>query len=70
MAWEQFTNLCPSDVPIFLKELKSRNLEELAQMVELYLHAHYKKLVTKATVTRQVVQDTKLARSRGKRDLE
>ena len=41
---EQFTDSCPRDVSVFLKERNPRNLEELAQMAEQYLDAHNKKL--------------------------
>ena len=49
---EQFTNPCPRNVSIFLKEGKPGNLKELAQMSEQYLYAHNKKLSTKTTVSR------------------
>ena len=50
---EQFTNSCPKDVSVFLKERSSKDLEELAKLVEQYLNAHGKKLSTKAPVTKQ-----------------
>ena len=53
MVHEQSTNSYPTDVSIFLKERKPRNLEELAQVAEQYLDAHYKKLSSKTTVARQ-----------------
>ena len=58
---EQFTNSCPGDVSIFLKERKRRRLEELAQIVEQYLDTHYKKLSSKTTVARQDARNGKLA---------
>ena len=57
MVREQFTNSCPKDVTIFLKERKPRNWEELTKMAEEYLDAHNKKLSTKTTVARHDVKD-------------
>ena len=56
---EQFTNSCPKDVSVFLKERSPKNLEELAQLVEQYLNAHNKKLATKAPVVKQDVKDNR-----------
>ena len=69
MVREQFTNSCPWDVSIFLKERKPRNLEELAQMAEQFLDAHNKKLSSKTTVARQDVRDNKLAEFGSQRDV-
>ena len=56
MVREQFTNSCPKDVSVFLKERSPKDLEELAKLAELYLNAHGKKLSTKAPVTKQDVK--------------
>ena len=69
MVQEQFTNSCPRDVSIFLKERKLKNLEELAQMAEQYLDAHNKKLSSKTMVARQDVRDNKLVRSGSQKDV-
>ena len=69
MVREQFTNLCPRDVSIFLKERKPLNLEELAQMAGQYLDAHKKKLLTKTKVVRQDVKDNKFAKSGSQKDI-
>ena len=69
MVREQFTNSCPRDVPILLKERKPRNLEDLAQMAEQYLDAHNKKLSSKTTVARQDVRDNNFAGSGSQRDV-
>ena len=52
MVREQFTNLCPRDVSIFLRERKTRNLKKLALMAEQSLDVHNKKLSSK-TVCRK-----------------
>ena len=60
---EQFTNSCSRDVlSSFLNEQKSRNLKELAQLVEQYLDAHSKKRPTETMMARQDVKDNKAAR--------
>ena len=56
MVREQFTNSCPKDVLVFLKERISEDLEELAKLAEQHLNAHGKKLSTKALVTKQDVK--------------
>ena len=56
MVREQFTNFCPKDVSVFSKERSSKDLEELAKLVEQYLNAHGKKLSRKASVTKQDVK--------------
>ena len=56
MVREQFTNSCPKDVSMFLKERSPKDLEELAKLAEQYLNAHGKKLSTKAPVTKQDVK--------------
>ena len=53
---EQFTNSCPKDVSVFLKERSPKDLEELAKLAEQYLNAHGRKLSTKAPVTKQDVK--------------
>ena len=53
---EQFTNFCPKDVSVFLKERSPKDLEELAKLAEQYLNAHGKKLFTKARVMKQDVK--------------
>ena len=53
---EQFTNSCPKDVSVFLKEMSPKDLDELAKLAEQYLNAHGKKLSTKALVTKQDVK--------------
>ena len=53
---EQFTNPCPKDVSVFLKERSPKDLEELEKLVEQYLNAHGKKLSAKAPVTKQNVK--------------
>ena len=60
MVREQFTNSCPKDVSVFLKERSPKNLEELAKLAEYYLNAHGKKLSTKAPVTKQDVKTSLL----------
>ena len=62
MVREQFTNSCPKDVLVFLKERSPNDLEELAKLAEQYLNAHGKKLSTKAPVTKQDV-NTSLPRT-------
>ena len=62
---EQFTNSCPKDVLVFLKERSPKDLEELAKLAEQYLNAHGKKLFTKAPVTKQ---DVKISLSRTHND--
>ena len=52
---EQFTNSCPKDVSVFLKESSPKDLEELAILAEQYLNAHGKKLSTKTPVRKQDV---------------
>ena len=69
MVREQFTNSCPRDGLIFLKERKPRNLEKLAQMAKQYLDSHNKKLSSKTTVARQNARDGKLAGSGSQRDV-
>ena len=59
MVREQFTNSCPRDVSIFLKERRHINLEGLAKMAERYLDAFNEKLSTKTTVARQDVKENK-----------
>ena len=59
---EQFTNSCPTDVSVFLKERSPTDLEELAKLVEQYLNAHGKKLSMKAPVMKQDVK-TSLSRT-------
>ena len=39
MVREQFTNSCPKDVSVFLKERSPKDLEELAKLAEQYLNA-------------------------------
>ena len=56
MVREQFTNSCPKDVSVFLKERSPKDSEELAKLAEQYLNAHGKKLYTKAPVTKQDVK--------------
>ena len=56
MVREQFTNSCPKDVSVFLKERGPKDLEELAKLAEQYLNAHGKKLSTKVPVTKQDVK--------------
>ena len=56
MVREQFTNSCPKDVSVFLKERSPKDLVELAKLAEQYLNAHGKKLSTKAPVTKQDVK--------------
>ena len=56
MVREQFTNSCPKDVSVFLKERSPKDLEELAKLAKQYLNAHGKKLSTKAPVTKQDVK--------------
>ena len=56
MMREQFTNSCPEDVSVFLKERSPKDLEEFAKLAEQYLNAHGKKLSTKAPVTKQDVK--------------
>ena len=53
---EQFTNSCPKDVSMFLKERSPKDLEEWAKLAEKYLNAHGKKLSTKAPMTKQDVK--------------
>ena len=53
---EQFTNSCPMDVSVFLKDRSFKELEELAKLAKQYLNAHGKKLSTKAPVTKQDVK--------------
>ena len=55
MVREQFTNSCPKDVSVFLKERSSKNSKELAKLVEQSLNAHGRKLSAKALVTKQDV---------------
>ena len=50
---EQFTNSCPKDVSVFLKERSLKDLEKLAKLAKQYLNAHGKKLFTKAPMTKQ-----------------
>ena len=50
---EQFTNSCPKDVSVFLKERSPKDLEELAKLAEQHLNTHGNKLSTKAPVTKQ-----------------
>ena len=57
---EQFTNSCPSNMSIFLKKWKPRNLKELSQMAKQYLDSHNKKVSSKIMVARQDVTDNKL----------
>ena len=52
MVRKQFTNSCPKDVSVFLKERSPKDLEELAKLAEQYLNAHGKKLSAKAPVTK------------------
>ena len=53
---EQFTNSCPKDLAVFLKEKSSTDLEELASLAEQYLNAHGKKLHAKAPLAKQDVK--------------
>ena len=53
---EQFTNSCPKDVSVFLKERSPKDLEELAKLAEQYLNVHGKKLSMKVPVTKQDVK--------------
>ena len=62
MVREQFTNSCPKDVSVFLKERSLKDLEEFAKLAEHYLNANGKKLSTKAPVTKQDVK-TRLPRT-------
>ena len=56
MVRKQFTDSCPKNVSVFLKERSPKDLEELAKLAELYLNAHGKKLSAKAPVTKQDVK--------------
>ena len=56
MVREQFTNSCPKDVSVFLKEKSPKDLEELAKLAEQYLNVHGKKLSTKVLVTKRDVK--------------
>ena len=56
MVREQFTNSCPQDVSVFLKERSPKDLEELAKLTEQCLNAHGKMLSTRAPVTKQDVK--------------
>ena len=56
MVREQFTNSCPKDMSVFLKERSPNNLEKLAKLAEQYLKAHGKKLSAKAPMTKQDVK--------------
>ena len=62
---EKFTNSCPKDVSVFLKERSPKDLEELAKLAEQYLNAHGKKLSTKVPVTKQ---DAKTSLTRTHKD--
>ena len=53
---EQFTNSCPKEVSVFLKERSLKDLEELENLAEQYLNVHRMKLSTKAPVTKQDVK--------------
>ena len=53
---EQFTNSCPKDVLVFLKERSPKDLEELAKLAEQYLNAYGKKLSTKAPAAKYDVK--------------
>ena len=53
---EQFTNSCPKDVLVFLKERSPKDLEELAKLAGQHLNAHGKKLSRKVPVTKQDVK--------------
>ena len=59
MILEEFTNLCPRNVSILLKERKPKNLEKLAQMAEQYRNALNEKLSIKTLVAKQDVKDAK-----------
>ena len=56
MMREHFTNSCPKDVSVFVKERSPKDLEELTKLAEQYLNAHGKKLSMKALVTKQDVK--------------
>ena len=58
MVREQFTNSCPKDESVFLKQRSPKYLEEMAKLAKLqaYINAHGKKLSTKAPVTKQDVK--------------
>ena len=56
MVRVQFTNSCPKDVSVFLKERSPKDLEELAKLTDQYLNAHRKKLSSKAPVIKQDVK--------------
>ena len=58
MVREQFTNSCPKDVSVFLKERSPKDLEELVELAEHHLNTHGNKLSTKAPVTKQDVKTT------------